>query len=184
MIKLNVSALVHAARTGDERAWTHLVEQVTPVLRRAAAGFRLRPEDLDDVVQQTWLQACTQLHALRDPDAVVGWLVVTVRREALRSLQRGVDEVLTDEPPEPRNRVAMSVEDTVLDKERLMLLQAAVTRLPDRQRVLLEQMISSPGIRYGELAITLDMPIGSIGPTRERALARLRDEPLLAEMVA
>jgi RNA polymerase sigma factor (sigma-70 family) len=181
---LDLPTLVRAAAAGDDAAWTKLVAHVTPMLRRAGAGFRLRREDLEDAIQNTWLQAFAHLSRLREPEALVSWLVVTVRREALRTLQIGVREILTEDSPIPAGTDPDIVEDIVVQRERAAAVRTALTRLPARQRTLLERMIDAPGARYGEIAEHLEMPIGSIGPTRERALVRLREDDRLADFAA
>jgi DNA-directed RNA polymerase specialized sigma24 family protein len=93
-----VAALARAAAEGDPHAWDALVRRFTPALRAAARGFRVGPADVDDVVQATWLTALTRIYQLRQPEAIAGWLLVTARRESMRRLQRGLREVLTDEP--------------------------------------------------------------------------------------
>jgi hypothetical protein len=50
--------------------------------------------------------------------------------------------------------------------------------------VLLTSMLASPAPTYEQLSARLAMPVGSIGPTRDRALARLRDDPDLTRAVA
>ena len=54
------------------------------------------------------------------------------------------------------------------------LLWRAVDRLPRRQRQLVLAMSATPPPPYEELAQRLSMPVGSIGPTRARALHNLR----------
>ena len=63
--------------------------------------------------------------------------------------------------------------------ERLTRLWQAFQDLPERCRRLLRVLSASPPPSYAEVAVALEMPIGSIGPTRARCLGRLRD--LLAE---
>jgi len=182
--KIDLSKLVRAAANDDPEAWAELIVQITPMLRRAGAGFRLRREDLEDAIQNTWLQAFKRLGALRDPEALVGWLIVTVRREALRALQSALREVPSESSAMPAGVDPLTVEDIVLERERTAALRSAVQRLPFRQRSLLERMIAAPGARYGDLAEQLEMPLGSIGPTRERALTRLRGDDVLAHVAA
>ena len=57
-------------------------------------------------------------------------------------------------------------------------------RLPDRQRQLMDALITVPWRSYDDLSAALAMPVGSIGPTRIRSLERLRSDPGLAELVA
>ena len=45
-------------------------------------------------------------------------------------------------------------------------------------------MLHRPCASYDEISQALDMPVGSIGPTRERALGRLRDDVALVAVVA
>ena len=172
-----VAALVRAAAEGKAGAWESLVARFTPVVRAAARSFKLTPADVDDVVQATWLAAFRSIRALERPDAIGAWLVVTARRQSLRTIQRSVREQLTDDPPDPPGGEAPSAEAVVIERERTDAVRAAVRRLPRRQRQLLAAMLDAPGASYGTLADRLDMPIGSIGPTRDRGLERLRQDP-------
>ena len=71
-------------------------------------------------------------------------------------------------------RVADSVEDTVLRLSRDSRLWQHVEGLPERCRALLRVIAFADRPDYAELAKALDMPQGSIGPTRGRCLAKLR----------
>jgi RNA polymerase sigma factor (sigma-70 family) len=179
-----IASVVRAAAEGDENAWRALVAQLTPALRGAAFGFRLAAADVDDVVQETWLRAYRHLGRLKNPEAILAWLLVTTRREALRRLQRRVPEIPTDTPPDDGLVEPMCGETVVLASERMAALRAAVSRLPDRQRALLGAMISKPGCTYEDLSSALEMPMGSIGPTRDRGLERLRRDEALRRVVA
>jgi RNA polymerase sigma factor (sigma-70 family) len=179
MSSLALAHLTREAASGGEDAWRTLVALLDPMLHSIARGYRLSDADADDVVQITWGRALLHLDQLDDPGAVAGWLAVTARREAMRALQRGVRELPAAEPPEPRTS-APGPDDLVLERERHSLLHGAIARLSDRQRELLGLLLRRPELSYEEVSVELDMPIGSIGPTRERALARLRSDPALA----
>jgi RNA polymerase sigma factor (sigma-70 family) len=179
----DLAALARRAAEGDERAWQDLVARLDGVLRSVVAGYRLAPADAEDVVQTTWLRALSSLHRLREPGAIAAWLVVTARREALRSLQRGVRESLTDEQEPFDAEDDSRPEDIVVAREREAALRRAVARLSGRQRELVVRLLATPAPSYEELSDQLGIPIGSIGPTRERALARLRKDPELAALM-
>ena len=104
----DLSHLTRAAADGDERAWTDLVVHFDGLLHGVAGRYRLAAPDAEDVVQTAWLRALEHVERLDDPGAIAGWLVTTTRREAMRTLQRAVREVLTDhvaaidEPGVPR----------------------------------------------------------------------------------
>ena len=60
--------------------------------------------------------------------------------------------------------------------ERDTELWASFSRLPTRDQALLRLLAVDPSPSYQEISAALGMPIGSIGPTRARALERLRRE--------
>jgi RNA polymerase sigma factor (sigma-70 family) len=178
-----VAGLVRAAATGDERAWQDLVRRLEPELRRVVKRYRLSPHDVDDVLQTMWLLAFTNLRRLRDPAALAGWLVVVARRESLRALQHGTHEILAAEPPEPPPDPA-TPEGAALARERSDVLDAAIARLSGRQRTVAQALLVRPWHSYEQLSAELAMPVGSIGPTRERAFRRLRADLDLAEVAS
>jgi RNA polymerase sigma factor (sigma-70 family) len=165
--------LVEAARAGDERAWTALVRRLEPRLRWAVGRYGLSPAQVDDVLQAAWLALLENLGALRSPDAVGAWLVVTVRREAFRVLQGHVREVVVDDPLAGREPAADGLEAQVLAGERRSALAGALRTLPDRHRRLIGLMLLEPDLEYREISARTGIPIGSIGPIRGRCVARL-----------
>jgi RNA polymerase sigma factor (sigma-70 family) len=179
-----LACLARDAAGGDEFAWTELVRRLDSVLRGVARRYRLAAADVDDVVQTTWLRAVDHVGRLNDPGAIAGWLIVTTRREAMRTLQRGVREVLTEDTSDIDDPDPAGPDMLAIERERRRALHGAVDRLSGRQRVLLSSMLATPAPTYEQLSARLEIPVGSIGPTRDRALARLRDDPDLARAVA
>ena len=170
-----LSTLVHAARCGDAAAWRRLVARFDPGLRRIARSYRLSPADVDEVVQATWLTLFETIEHIRDPAAIAGWLVTVTRRHALRRCQGPMREVLTDDADWGAAAGDDEPEARLLARERCDALAGAIGELPDRQSRLLSLLLAQPSLDYHEVAVQLSMPIGSIGPTRGRALARLAD---------
>ena len=176
--------IARAALAGDEEAWRALVARFDHMLRVIVRGYRLDQADADDVIQTTWIRAYDNRHRIEEPAAIGGWLAVTARREALRTLQRGVREIVAEEPQPRDHPEAGTPETETIDRERRAAVRAAVGRLPGRQRMLLSTFLRRPAASYDEISCALDMPIGSIGPTRERALSRLRDDAALTGVLA
>jgi RNA polymerase sigma factor (sigma-70 family) len=184
MTALALAPLTRDAAAGCENAWRDLVGRFDPMLRGIVRGYRLDDADVEDVVQTTWIRAHRNLDRLNDPGAVGAWLAITARREALRTLQRGVRELPSAEPQPLDEAGDDTPEDIVSQRERRSALRAAVRRLPGRQGELLSEMLRRPSASYEEIADALGMPVGSIGPTRERALGSLRRDEQLAAVVA
>jgi RNA polymerase sigma factor (sigma-70 family) len=182
--RLELSCLARGAAAGDESAWNELVRRLDGVLRTVARRYRLAAVDVEDVVQTTWLRAVHHLGRLNDPGAIAGWLIVTTRREAMRTHQRGIREVLTDDVCAIDDPDPVSPDVLAIERERRAAVRGAVDRLSGRQRDLLASMLTVPAPTYEQLSERLDMPVGSIGPTRDRALARLRNDPELERAVA
>jgi RNA polymerase sigma factor (sigma-70 family) len=180
----SVAGVARGAARGDERAWSELVARFDPMLRRVVRGYRLDDADVEDVVQTTWIRAFRSLDRLNEPAAIGGWLAITARRESLRALQRGVREFPVEEPLHAEAPAAHTPESVVLERERRTALRDAVRRLPGRQRDLLATILHRPSASYDEISRALNMPVGSIGPTRERAIGRLRSDGALVSVVA
>jgi RNA polymerase sigma factor (sigma-70 family) len=167
---------VRRAATGEREAWSQIVEEFEGMLRAVARRHRLADADAADVAQTTWLRLAENLTRLQEPARVGAWLVTTARRECLRTIRASSRELPDAEPPEPVRPDLRPVDDRLLEAERDAALWSAFGRLPRRDQALLQMLVADPQPSYEEIGAALEMPIGSIGPTRARALARLRGE--------
>ena len=169
-----VADAVRRAAAGDRAAWDTIVDSFTGMVWAVALGHRLNSADAAEVVQATWLKLVENLDRIREPERLGGWLATTSRREALRLLRQHGREVVTDDESSfDGGETGLLPEDAVLVHERDTQLWQAFQRLSARCRSLLHLVIvvAPP---YAEVAAALDMPIGSIGPTRARCLQKLR----------
>jgi RNA polymerase sigma factor (sigma-70 family) len=167
--------LVVHAKEGDEQAWAVLVSRHAGLIWSVARAHRLADADAADVAQATWAALFEHLGAIREPAAVGGWIATTARRECLRVLRRNERVVCGAELPEPVDD-GSEPDAQLLASERDAALWAAFGRLGARDQALLRMLASEPAPSYEEIGAALGMPIGSIGPTRARALERLRRE--------
>jgi RNA polymerase sigma factor (sigma-70 family) len=179
-----LAELVPAARAGDSQAWASLVTQFSPALRATARTYRLQPADVDNAVQATWESAMTHIAQLREPEAIGGWLTVIVKRQALRTIRSNRRENPVAEVPDEERPHVPTLEQPLLEAEQHAAVRAAVGRLPDRQRSLIAALLDGSKTSYADLSVKLRMPPGSIGPTRERALDRLRRDRRLSATLA
>lgn len=67
-------------------------------------------------------------------------------------------------------------DSVVLMEETREAVASAVGRLPERRRRLIEMAYHDTAADYRSLAHSMEMPIGSVGPTRQRALRWLRTQ--------
>ncbi len=178
-----LAVLVSQAQDGDQHAWNAIVERFLPLVGAIARQHRLSAADGDDVGQTVWLRLVEHLGALREPDALPGWIRTTARNECLRLLAaRGRTRAV-----DPQAGGLDTVTDDVADldliaAERRQALRDALAELPDARRELLLLLLVDPPLAYEEISRRLGIPIGSIGPTRARAFAALRDTAALRRL--
>jgi RNA polymerase sigma factor (sigma-70 family) len=170
-------ALVAAAAAGEPLAWSQLIDRYAVLIRSVCRSHRLGDADADDVAQLTWLRAVEHIGRLRDPDRFGAWVGTTARHECLRVL-RGRKRVVptADEVQRPLFAQDVDQDEIELAAERRAAVREALGALPARQRTLLRLLHSEDEPSYEAISSALGMPIGSIGPTRGRALERLRRE--------
>ncbi len=178
--------LVGRIRTGDGSAWNELVDRYEPLLRRLARQYRLSGQDTEDAVQLTWLRCLEHIDQLTQADRLRGWLATVCRRESLRLATKRRREIalgeqtvtrLADDRQEECDPCAEMTRRDEHDR-----LSRAITALPERQRLVLIELLKEDSRSYLDLSRRLGLPVGSIGPTRQRAIARLRQDPRLAAL--
>jgi RNA polymerase sigma factor (sigma-70 family) len=141
-----------------------------------ARAHRLHDANAADVAQATWTRLLEHLDRIEEPARIGAWLATTARRECLRVIRDSHRSVLYgDEAPE-HEAPDMLPGEALLISERDSALWESFSRLRDSDQALLRLLMAEPRPPYEEIAAALDIPIGSIGPTRQRALARLRRE--------
>jgi RNA polymerase sigma factor (sigma-70 family) len=176
-----VGACLERARDGEIAALSDVVRELNPLLWHMARAEGLAAEESADVVQTTWLELLRRLHEIRSSQALTSWLITATRREAWR-----VRELSRRQVPDGTAQLESAPDpgpgpgEQLLADERDRALWRHFQRLPERCRTLLRIVAHVGRPDYSAVAEALGMPIGSIGPTRGRCLAKLR-EMLLAD---
>jgi RNA polymerase sigma factor (sigma-70 family) len=169
--------LVRRAAEGDQWAWERLVDQYARLVWAMTRDFKLVESDAADVAQVTWLRLLEHIDRLEHPARVGSWLAATARHECLRSVAARKKIVLVHDDSALNDVAAHQqpeVDERLLADERAQAVRAALARLPRRWQRLLELLMADPPASYAEISDQLGLPVGSIGPTRGRCLARLR----------
>ena len=165
--------LLRSAGAGDPGAWKEIVRRYEPAVAATVAGYRLQEADARDATQRTWLRLLESHQQIREPEALGGWLKTTARRECLRILaeQRRIDPL-----PEGTEYVdtSVDVERSVVDTEQARHLRGLLATLPARSFALISSLFQDNPPGYAQLSARTGIPVGSIGPTRARALRKLR----------
>ena len=172
-----------AFRAGDRAALDELVGLLTPLLWHTVRAQGIDPVAAEDVVQTIWMRLLHSGDSIRDPQTVVKWLLTAARREAWRVSRRARSEVVRtaalfgqegDELSALPVRRDELPDEVVLRDSRQRVLWEHVGELSDRCRELMRVIAFADRPDYALIAESLGMPVGSIGPTRGRCLAKLR----------
>ena len=125
--------LVGLARAGDPVAFRLLVERHQPMVRARARSLCGNASDVDDVVQESFLQAFIALDRLRDPERFAGWLAAIVLN-VCRNQYRRAQPALLPEWPESFHPASAEGSPSAEDLDRADALRAALADLPAGQR--------------------------------------------------
>ena len=176
--------LVTLARDGEASAKDALVEALQRLVWHCLAEYGLSREDRQDAFVGTFCRLFEQIgrDKIRDPERLPGWIATTARNEAKTLLRLRGRVVLSDEMAD-REDSDPPTDSALLDQELAAALHHAFQQLSATCRELLRLASAVPRLSYDEIGDRLDMPHGSIGPTRQRCLERLRNMPELRTFI-
>ena len=176
------ASLVARCRAGDASAWKVLVRRYQRLVHAVVRRAGLDEQAAADVFQTVFLRLLQHLPHIAEPARLQAWIVTTAKREAWLQRRRGERTVsMTVAEPDGADEEAWTIADsapgpeaTVAHWQQLAQVQRGLARLDDRCQQLLQALFGNETIGYDDVVRRLGMPIGSIGPTRARCLARLR----------
>jgi RNA polymerase sigma-70 factor (ECF subfamily) len=169
--------LMQRAQEGDSAAYSELLTELVPLLRRQIRHRRrmLQPQDIEDLVQEVLLS----LHAVRntyDPSrSFLPWLMAIAHNRMVdgirRQVRRSANEVTVEQLPETFPDAATNTIDTAYgDPE---ALRRAVQGLPPGQRVAIE-MIKMKEMSLKEASAASGMSVPALKVAVHRGIGALR----------
>jgi RNA polymerase sigma factor (sigma-70 family) len=171
---LQAAELVLRAGQGNPKAWQEILRRYRGLVFAKVRTFRLQEADALDAVQMTWLRLAENIHRIQYPEHLGGWLATTAARECLHILHHA------KRTPTPTDATLDTADPTadpeqhLIDAETAQTLHVLIAELPPRRRKLLRALFTYHPQSYAELSRATGIPLGSIGPTRNRALHQLR----------
>ncbi|MGH3787981.1 MAG: RNA polymerase sigma factor [Pseudonocardiaceae bacterium] len=173
----SVAHLLLRIGDGDPAAWVEIVRRYGNLVSVTVRSFRLQEADALDAVQMTWLRLAENAHRVQLPERLGGWLATTARRECLHILRQARPTPhLIEVVPETVADPSAGPEQHAIDADIARTLWELVADLPPRQRVVLRALFSHQSRPYTDVARATGISPSAIGPTRGRALRRLRDK--------
>jgi RNA polymerase sigma factor (sigma-70 family) len=168
---VDVEAALLAYRAGDNRALQTLMTCFGRMMTGVARRYLRCNQDAEDAVQDAWMSFVRSVDAIGTPAAVGGWLCTTTARAALRIARRQARCLPSDLSAEPT--ASPEEPDPVIVEAEAAAVRDAVTRLETRDRELIS-MLFDVQMTYAEIELRTGRPVGSIGPTRQRVLNKLK----------
>jgi len=170
-------SLIEGCLGSDQTAWRQLIERYSRLVFSIPKRSGLDEQSCDDVFQTVFIALLDQLSKLRDYRTLPKWLITATHRATWRALKdrnpRQSNGMLQDAGD--RDPPALPA-DQLIAWERQHLVRQAMERLGGRCQTLLEALyLDSTEPSYEIVSRRLQIPIGSIGPTRARCLAKLSE---------
>jgi RNA polymerase sigma factor (sigma-70 family) len=168
---LSDSELVARCRSGDQQAWSELVDRFSRyVYAIAVQAFRLPEADAEDVFQEVFARAYQHLDKLRDDAAVRPWLAQLTRRLCIDRLRAASRE----RPATEEELELAGSEETLTMLEDALTVHEALAATPEHCREILDRFFARDE-SYRTIGEALELPAGTIASRISRCLARLRE---------
>jgi RNA polymerase sigma factor (sigma-70 family) len=173
--------LVLACRRGDQLAWEKLIRRYQRLIYAIPLRAGLNEDQAAEIFQDVFTTFFQKLNDIEEPQRLQAWLVTTARRKTWRTIAKTqVRTRVAAELVDWSNDATAVRDETPLPDEQLLILEeqhrirTAVSLLDERCQKLLELLFySAQPPSYADVAAALEIPEGSIGPTRARCLAKL-----------
>ncbi len=167
--------LVSRLQAGRPGAWPEVVRTYLPLLRSRTRRYRLQDSDALDVIQTTWMRLAENVDRIHTPEHLAGWLATVVSRECQHLLRQSDRAVPVDDVHMEAQPAAVDgPEELAVRAAEAAELRGAVATLAPGRRALIGALFADDDRSYAEIARDLEVPVGSLGPTRARTLRQLR----------
>lgn len=155
----------------DGRAWEVLVRRYRRLVWSIALSRGLQEDDAAEAFQRTWVTVHRSLRSLRSIDRLTSWIAAVARSQASRVLRsKSLDRRVARELEERARAAGEGTEEA----EDFQHVSAALDRLTAKCRDLLRRLYWEED-SYDSVVRATGMAPGSVGPTRARCLAKMRE---------
>ena len=167
------ASLVEEARRGDRNAFGELVCRYYPGVVQVIYRLCNDAGLAEDMAQEAFLRAWINLPSFHPQSSLRNWLYRIAVNATLDVLRHRPEERLEDEAAEMIADQTASPESALIEKESTVLVQQALSSLPEAARSVLV-LREYGGLSYQEIAGVLDVPVGTVMSRLNYARNRLR----------
>lgn len=175
-------ALVLKAIEGDQSSITELYYLTYPTVRTVAINIVKSEADADDIVQNSYIKAFSNLEQLREPEKFEAWLYKIVANKCKDYLRKkkpllfsshdedddtSMEEIIEDETRD------YNPEDVLLSSDTRKQIYDLLESLPDEQRICLIYYAVN-GMKISEIADLLDVPEATVKSRLKYAKSKMQ----------
>jgi len=160
----------------DREAFIKVYKHFAPRVRSFLIGQNVVPTAADDVLQEVMIAVWNKAK-LFDPNkaAPSTWIFAIARNKRIDRIRRESKPDLDPEEPSLQPSAPETADDDLLHGQRKTAIAAALTELPEEQRIVIEYSFMK-GLSHGEIAEQLGLPLGTVKSRIRLAFGRLRTE--------
>jgi RNA polymerase sigma-70 factor (ECF subfamily) len=160
--------LLRAARAGDRAAYGDLYERYAPMVHGVLVA-RVAPAEADDLLQDVFIRAMTELRHLRDDDHFGGWIAAIARNRAADWYRRSHETTGKEETLH-----SVSTSETASARADARAALEAIQSLPAAYHETLALRLVE-GMTGPEIAERTGLTPGSVRVNLHRGMALLRE---------
>jgi RNA polymerase sigma-70 factor (ECF subfamily) len=177
--------LIRDIRRGDIASFGIIVERYWNMVMALALSRIDNAADAEDIAQESFLKAYSQLHKLRHSYRFAGWLSKITTQQCVNHIRKNAHKIKTTSytNSDVAGEVAMFSSNPGLTNEQVHFVRQTVSRLPEKfRKVIIMRFVG--GLSAAQIAEKLGKRHGTIRMWLHRAYKILRkDLELLLEEV-
>lgn len=181
--ELSENIIIRRIIDGEKELFEILMRRCNQTLNRAVRSYLKDDNDVNDVMQETYIKAYTKLNQFHFSSTFSTWLIRIGINEALHSLRKKKkQEGLFDEQVvnvrksfEPSSIFDMTPEKRIIQKEMSIILEQAIDELPTKYKIVY-MLREVEGMENDEIAACLNLTNTNVKVRVHRAKAQLREK--------
>ena len=164
--------LVKRVLAGDRGAFADLLERYTPLVHGVILEKIRRPDEVEDLVQETFVQAYQKLASLREPAKFGPWIARIAGNMALEWFQRGQRRLSAEHQAQTLNLYIPPPDELFEDREHRAIIWEALDRLPPEYRRIVV-LYHLEGCTQADIARFMNIAVATVKWRLYRARSRL-----------
>lgn len=167
------------ANQRDQSAYRRVFEHFGPRVKSYLLGLKIAPDQVDDVLQEVMIAVWHKASSYRPEKAAVStWIFTIARNKHIDRIRRDkfqTYDAVDDDAAEAEVADHDIADQQLLTMQRKQAVQAALSKLPEDQMTVIS-MSFLKDMAHGEIANSLDLPLGTVKSRIRLGFQRLRQE--------